>query len=302
MKRWSCLVLLWVAAAFGVARADNLDPCAFTLVQSPAHPSSSERIGLRLTGGIFGPGAGPGAAQATMRSGVIYLDVVLTRERDAFAGYHPIGDVILDVFDYVGPLAAGVYPVVITTRSFVDDVTNVPCPAVVQSLRVYETAAPVQTVDAVEFYDAIRDRYFVTTDALQILRLGTTVGWVRTGQQFKVYTVNGSDGRAVPVYWFTSPPVTGIDASFFTASYREYLVLLRTPQWQFEGQPFEVGLPDTLTGECHDGRFPVYRLFNPRNGDHRWTTDAGLRASLVAQGWIPEGYGDVGVAMCAPPA
>jgi hypothetical protein len=299
MKRWSWLALLCIAAA-GVARADVVgDPCAFTLVQVPAHPSSSERIGLRVTGGIFGPGAGPAAALATMSSGVITLDVVQTRERGAFAGYHPVGDVVQDVFDYVGPLRPGVYPVIITTRSFVDGVTNVPCFPVVQSLRVGETSAPVQTVDAIEFYNAARDRYFLTADDAEARTLEAS-GWVRTGQKFKVYRLNGSDGRGFPVYRFVSPPGS-VDAHFFTASYREYIVLLRTPEWQFEFQAFEVGFPDSLTGECPDGMYRVYRLFNTRNGDHRWTIDAGLRAALLTQGWIAEGYGDLGVAMCSPP-
>jgi hypothetical protein len=45
---------------------------------------------------------------------------------------------------------------------------------------------------------------------------------------------------------------------------------------------------------------PVYRLFDPRNGDHRFVTDGRLRAELVQNGWTPEGYGDAGIALCAP--
>jgi hypothetical protein len=301
MKARFRFALYGIAAMCGSAHADVLDPCAFSLVSVPAHPSPSERIGLRVTGGIFGPGAGPAAAQATAQSRVIYLDVVLTRERDAFPGYHPIGDVFQDVFDYVGPFAAGVYPVVISTRSFVDGVTNVPCFPVVAQLSVDAVGVPGETVDAIELYSPSLDRYYLTVDEAEAHTLETTGGFVRTGQKFKVYKLNASGGRGFPVYRFVAAPGTGLNAHFFTASYREYLALLRTPEWQFEFQPFEAGFPDTLTGECPDGLYRIYRLFNPRNGDHRWTIDAGLRAALVLQGWIPEGYGDLGVAMCSPP-
>jgi hypothetical protein len=63
---------------------------------------------------------------------------------------------------------------------------------------------------------------------------------------------------------------------------------------------FEAGMPDTLTGECEAGFTPVYRLVEVHNGNHRWITDPALRAKLVGDGWISEGYGDAGVAMCAP--
>jgi len=207
-------------------------------------------------------------------------------------------DVVQDVLDYVGPLAPGVYPVVITTSSFVDGVANVPCGPVVAQLRVGAAAVQPQTVDAIELYSASLDRYYLSVDATEASTLQATAGFVRTGQSFKVYTLNGSDGRGFPVYRFVS---AALNAHFFTASYREYLVLLRTPEWQFELQPFEAGFPDTLTGECPDGLYRVYRLFDPRTGDHRWTIDAGLRAALLEQGWIAEGYGDLGVAMCSPP-
>ena len=301
MKPVVLIAALASMALAGPARADS-EPCVFDLISAPLHPSSSERIGLRLMGGLFFPGAGPGVARATMQSSTIALDVVQTRERDAFPGYHPIGDVVQDVFAYVGPLAPGAYPVTITVSSFVDGVTNVPCNAVVQTLRVGSTSGPVTTLDAIEFYNTIRDRYFLTADAGEIAYLdgGGETGWVRTGGGFRVYARGQSDGRGYVVDRFVSPPGTGIDAHFLTASYRESIVLMGDPLWKHESQPFDVGFPDTLTGECASRTTPVYRLFDPRNGDHRYTIDAGLKAYLETQGWTPEGYGDRGVAMCSP--
>src|SRR6187431_753626 len=46
------------------------------------------------------------------------------------------------------------------------------------------------TADAIEYYHAVFDHYFITTIADEITKLdnGTFVGWARTGRQFKVYT------------------------------------------------------------------------------------------------------------------
>ena len=69
----SLIVVAGLCAAFtGLpASADVLaPPCSFQLASVPAHPSPAERIGLRLLGGLFNPGAGPGVARATMQSAV----------------------------------------------------------------------------------------------------------------------------------------------------------------------------------------------------------------------------------------
>jgi hypothetical protein len=47
----------------------------------------------------------------------------------------------------------------------------------------------------------------------------------------------------------------------------------------------------------------VYRLYNDGQGgapNHRYTTDFAVRAQMIAHGWVPEGYGDLGVIMCSP--
>jgi hypothetical protein len=300
MKRLLAVALLCLAAAGGSARAETGDPCAFALVPMPLHPASGERAGLRLEGGIFGPGAGPAVARAQMRSNVIELDVVQTRELAAFPGYRPVGDILLDVLAYVGPLAAGAYPVVVTTRSFVDGVTNVPCPARIETLRIAAAPAPVETLDAVEFHDRTRDRHHLTADPAEIAAYDAA-GFTRTGQGFKVYARGGSDGR-FEVWRFVPAAGTALDGMFLTASGREFGDVERNPYWRFESTPFEIALPDTLTGQCPPGSHPVFRVVDPRNGDHRWIDDAALREALVQGGWFADGYGYRGVAMGAPGA
>jgi len=62
-----------------------------------------------------------------------------------------------------------------------------------------------------------------------------------------------------------------------------------------------IGLPDTATGACPPRTSPVYRLWNGRAAtNHRYTTQRAIRDVMIGAGWIQEGYGASGVAMCAP--
>jgi hypothetical protein len=59
-------------------------------------------------------------------------------------------------------------------------------------------------------------------------------------------------------------------------------------------------LPDTGTGACAGGDVPVYRLWNGRtDSNHRYTTSPAVKATMLAQGYVAEGYGPDQVAMCA---
>ena len=74
------------------------------------------------------------------------------------------------------------------------------------------------------------------------------------------------------------------------------------PDWQFEGDVFYT-MPPAQDGSCAAGMKPVYRMYNNGQGgapNHRYTTEPAVRALMLAQGWIAEGYGTIGVIMCAP--
>ena len=61
------------------------------------------------------------------------------------------------------------------------------------------------------------------------------------------------------------------------ANERDYLMSLG---WNDEGTGFSA---------AEDATIPVYRLYNPYNGDHLFTADAGERDHVVPLGWIYEG-------------
>ena len=287
----------------GSAAAGIIEPCIATMMEAvPHHPGADERVGIRLRSTVAYPAGRSLLAHGNVHNGLIDLDVVSTDAPSDFPGYRPLGDLYFDVADDVGPLAPGVYPINGVFRDVADGTTTVLCTPRPILVAVGIDPGPVVERDAIEYFNAGRDRHFVTADAGEVAYLDANgePGWSRTGQTFKVYALDSSDGRGRPVCRFVSPPQVGIDAHFLSASIFECGVLTSDPAWIDEGYVFELALPHSLTGACQDRMVPVYRLWNPRSGDHRWTTDAALRASLLVQGWMPEGYGDLGVALCAP--
>ena len=160
----------------------------------------------------------------------------------------------------------------------------------------------------VEFYHAGLGHYFMTADPPEIAGLdsGYFPGWTRTGESFKAYAAGSSAGATMnPVCRYFKWPVAGVTTHFYSANAYECWLVdhLFGPEWVIENDNvFQVDLPDQATGACPGSTIPVYRLWNgvlPTN--HRYTTSLAVRSTMMAAGWIPEGYGPVGVAMCTLP-
>lgn len=167
--------------------------------------------------------------------------------------------------------------------------------------------ASIAGADAVEYYNADLDHYFVTTNSVEqaTLDAGTSGNWQRTGLSF---ATGGSD----PVCRFYGntriDPASGVpygpNSHFYTVDANECTQLraLYTPNnrsWQYEGIAFNSTAAHD--GQCSDGKLPVYRAYN--NGaargistNHRLTADHASYLHTVASGWIAEG-----VTMCTPP-
>ena len=155
---------------------------------------------------------------------------------------------------------------------------------------------------AVEYYHAEWDHYFITDIPGEIAKLdnGTFVGWARTGEGFDVYPDFPPGTAGVCRFFSTS---FGLRSShFYTPNAGECGVVRRNADWQLEGVVFGVSAPGPQ-GSCPAGMQPVYRLYNDGQGaapNHRYTTSTATRERMLARGWIPEGYGPLGVIMCAP--
>jgi hypothetical protein len=161
---------------------------------------------------------------------------------------------------------------------------------------------PRATADLVEYHHATFDHYFVTHLAGEIAKLdnGTLAGWKRTGRTIRVWTGPGEGSS--PACRFYSESFAPKSSHFYTAYANECSIVKGYSPWRFEGEVFHVATPDT-SGHCAAGTVPLYRLYNDGLGgapNHRFTLDAGVRAQMIAQGWLPEGFG-AGVTMCVPP-
>src|ERR1700694_212697 len=137
-------------------------------------------------------------------------------------------------------------------------------------------------------------------------RRGQFPGWPRTGFRFKFLAPATAVATVSPGCRFYGSPAAGLDSHFYPASPSECNpVKLRFPGvWLFEsGNVFLVGLPDPVNGHCQSGTAPIYRSWNGRtDSNHRYTTDPGVQQSMIARGYIAEGYGPppMPVAMCSP--
>jgi len=164
------------------------------------------------------------------------------------------------------------------------------------------TPTTVTSVDVIEYYHADWDQYFITAIPEEIARLddGSVVGWARTGRQFKAYPLGASQG--VTVCRFFSIAAAPRSSHFYTPFPTECATVMANADWLLEGNVFRIDVPAS-NGTCASGTVPVYRVYNNGQGgapNHRYTVDASVRAQMIAQGWIPEGYGPSGVIMCAP--
>ncbi len=197
------------------------------------------------------------------------------------------------------PSAAGTRTASITVNS--DGVGN---PQLVSASGTGSTAPPppLTTVTLIEYHHAAWDHYFITGIPDEITKLdnGVFVGWARTGLSFKSYPLNTADSNTVCRFFSTS--FTPRSSHFYTPFANECTIVKASPDWEFEGDVFNIPIP-ALDGSCPAGTVPVYRLYNNGQGaapNHRYTIDFAVRAQMIARGWIAEGYGDIGVIMCAP--
>jgi len=177
---------------------------------------------------------------------------------------------------------------------------------------------PEAPVPVYEYYDPARDHYFLTASQAEFdaLESGRFAGWRRLGdgpaflaygENVKARDVPGALASAQPVCRYFIPP-----ASHFLSAAKDECaaVAVAHPEFVFEtAAAFYAWLPDRTTGRCPQpyaaiGGFefqPVYRLWNGRaDTNHRLTTSSSERAAMIDRGWVAEGYGADGVAMCVP--
>lgn len=165
------------------------------------------------------------------------------------------------------------------------------------------------TVPVVEFYHAALDHYFITADPREVhdLDFGFHAGWARTGLDFDAYPAAAPGSNPVCRYYI--PPQHG-DSHFLSAAPDECAAVAArsASDPNFSGYVLETSsaffaaLPDPASGACPESNVPVFRLWNARaDSNHRYTTSMAVKQQMQSRGYIAEGYGAAGVAMCAAP-
>jgi len=155
-------------------------------------------------------------------------------------------------------------------------------------------AAMPPAVDAIEFYNASLNHYFLTAvpqeaDAIDKGAVGP--GWIRTGFTFRAYAADVDAKEALPVCRFFGTPGLGPDAHFFTADAAECGLVKANPRWLYEGIAFRALV--ATTGSCPPGSAAVVRFYSPgltvSASRHRYVRDVAEIARMRSAGWIEEG-------------
>ena len=181
------------------------------------------------------------------------------------------------------------------------------CTSLCQAYRldpVAHSPAPPPPVNVVEYFHEEYNHYFMTASPIEIAALdaGTFPGWQRTGQVLKAYAtpVIGTN----PVCRLYNDSFAPKSTHFYSADPNECIYAENFPgwAWQFEGITMYIATPDAA-GTCPSGTAPIYRLYNNGMGgapNHRYTSSTAIKAQMIGQGWVPEGYGADAVIMCMP--
>jgi hypothetical protein len=142
----------------------------------------------------------------------------------------------------------------------------------------------------------------MTADAneINLLDTGQLRGWERTGVRFLAYT-SQRPGTNPVCRFYLSPPRP--DTHFYSGKPSECDdVRRRFPDWTYESPAvFYIALPNEFTSACPAGTRPIWRFFNTRVTNHRYTPEVTIRDELRnTPGWTAEGDGPDEVVMCSP--
>lgn len=177
---------------------------------------------------------------------------------------------------------------------------NVAPAVAVNHAGTYAALVPVGTHDVVEYYNGALDDYFLTAydDEIAALDAGRIPGWRRTG--YSLSTFEGPPTSVIPGLVSVCRVFLGVTHFYSATGCADAMALPGAiPE---TGSAFYAMVPDVQSGACSGDMVPVYRLWNSRGTGHRYTTRADVRADMLNRGYVPEGYGPDGVAMCMPDA
>ncbi len=167
------------------------------------------------------------------------------------------------------------------------------------AIYAFSAFASEPTANAVEFYNAPLNHYFITAypEEAAMLDAGTSIkGWARTGVTWNAWANAGDDPNAVPVCRFFGTPGKGPNSHFYTADANECALVKQNPGWTFEAIAFYIEVPQA--GACAKSTTPVYRSFYPgadvSQSNHRFLTDLTMSERMAPSSILE------GTVMCSP--
>ena len=172
-----------------------------------------------------------------------------------------------------------------------------------QSAIVSGLPPPTQTAQAVEFYYAAWNYYFLSSFPEEIALLdaaGPNGNWQRTGYTIKIWPQATSSSS--PTCRFFSTSFAPKSSHFYTPFPAECDTVKQNPAWEFESVAFYLKLADA-SGNCASATVPLYRLYNNGMGgapNHRYTTSLTIFNQMVDAGWVFEGNANTKVFACVP--
>ena len=154
----------------------------------------------------------------------------------------------------------------------------------------------------IEFRNDTLGDYFLTAypTEIQMLDSARSSGWQRTGLTFTAWTAAFSV-KAGETQVSNLLPVCRVwlgNSHFYSISATECTNVAEYPAHLETSAAFFAALPDAATGACRTDETPVYRFWNPRGLDHRYTTEPAIRDEMQLRGYVAEGFGSAAVAMC----
>lgn len=283
----------WTLVVVGASDSAFLNP---RLIVNPAIPVARNDFELEVRDVT-------GVLPTVLESGLsIFGNVIEIRSTIELGFINFIGGYALT--KPVGPILPGIYTVNYISRTKRPS-TELSDYKLEGSWRVM-VAESGHIVDAVEYFNAPRNHYFLTAEADEIAGLDAKVfpGWERTGQVLRVVHPGSVTPGAFPVCRYYGKPEAGLDTHFYCGTTQERELLAAQPEsWIFERYAaFNAGPMDPTTGECPVNMSPVFRLWNGlAAANHRYTMSLATQQQMVAQGWIPEGSGPIPAVWCSVP-
>ncbi len=163
-------------------------------------------------------------------------------------------------------------------------------------------AAP-PTVSAFTLFNPATNTHFVTVseaDRAQLLALG----WQTAGAGFKAWPATGqAPPSARPVCRFFVPAKS---THFYSGSETDCAALKGMHGFVDEGIAFRALLP--AGGQCGLGTAPVFRLFDVKRVNHRYTSSTATASAMITSGvftlegaqYVPSTWVNDGIAFCSP--